>query len=466
MEKPSIFERINAWARKSIALKLISIGFLILILLIPAGMLSSLINERENTRNEAIREVSGKWGYDQTVAGPVLTVPYRTAYKDEKGVVRTAKEYAHFLPEDLQITGTIDPHTRYRGIYEVILYHTQLVLKGHFAAPDPVQLAIPPADFLWREAFLSVGIPDMRGIKENMRIRWNGASYDFNPGIATQDVLGSGVSVPVRLDSAAATYAFELPIKLNGSSQLYFVPVGKETKVTLQSKWQNPKFEGAFLPDSRRVDAGGFTATWKVLHLNRNYPQQWRREFTARTSGNEYASSGDAGTFDGSAFGVTLLLPVDEYQKTTRSAKYNIMFIFITFLAFFFVEVLNRKRIHPIQYLLVGFAITLFYILLLSISEHISFNYAYLANCTVILALITFYARGIFRSNYLTGLVAGILALLYLFFYSLLQLQDYALLMGSLGLLLILAVVMYLSRNIDWYNLQRGDSPAESPRLD
>jgi inner membrane protein len=466
MEKPSIFERINAWARKSVALKLISIGFLILILLIPAGMLTSLIDEREHTRNEAIREVSGKWGDDQTVAGPILTVPYRTTYKDEKGVVRTAKEYAHFLPDDLQITGTIDPHTRYRGIYEVILYQTQLVLKGHFTAPDPAQLAIQPGDFLWREAFLSVGIPDMRGIKENMRIRWNDASYDFNPGIATQDVLGSGVSVPVRLDSAAKTYSYELPIKLNGSSQLYFVPVGKETKVTLHAKWQNPSFEGAFLPDSRKVDAAGFAATWKVLHLNRNYPQQWRGEFSGRTSGEAYESSSDSGAFGGSAFGVKLLLPVDEYQKTMRSAKYNIMFIFITFLAFFFVEVLNRKRIHPIQYLLVGFAISLFYILLLSLSEHISFNYAYLVSCPVIVALITFYAKGIFRSNFITGLVAGILTLLYLFFYSLLQLQDYALLMGSLGLLLILAAVMYLSRNIDWYNLQRGDALAESTLLD
>ncbi len=459
MEKPSLFEKLNAWARKSIALKLVSIGFLILILLIPAGMLTSLIKERENTRSEAIREVSSKWGYSQTVTGPILTVPYRTAYKDEKGVVRTAKEYAHFLPEALQVTGTIDPHTRYRGIYEVILYQTELVLKGHFSAPDPAGLAIPPADFLWGEAFLSVGIPDMRGIKENMRIRWNDASYDFNPGIATRDVLGSGVSVPIRLDSAASTYAFELPVKLNGSSELNFVPVGKTTTVTLQSKWQNPKFEGAFLPDSRQVNAQGFAATWKVLHLNRNYPQQWRGDLSRRSSGEEYNSPGD---LDGSAFGVTLLLPVDEYQKTMRSAKYNVMFIFITFLAFFFVEVLNKKRVHPIQYLLVGFAITLFYILLLSLSEHISFNNAYGLSGTVIIALITFYAHGIFRSNFITGLVAGILTLLYLFFYSLLQLQDYALLMGSLGLLLILAVVMYFSRNIDWYNLQRGEALTES----
>ena len=459
MEKLSIFEKINAWARKSVALKLISIGFLILILLIPAQMLTSLIDERENTRNEAIREVSGKWGDDQTVAGPILTVPYRTTYKDERGVVRTAKEYAHFLPEDLQITGTVDPHTRYRGIYEVILYQTQLVLKGRFTAPDPAQLAIQPADFLWREAFLSVGIPDMRGIKENMRIRWNDASYDFNPGIATEDVLSSGVSVPIRLDSTAKTYAYELPVKLNGSSQLYFVPVGKETKVTLQSKWQNPSFEGAFLPDSRQINAGGFSATWKVLHLNRNYPQHWRGASAGRTSGGSYNSSHN---ISGSAFGVKLLLPVDEYQKTMRSAKYNIIFIFITFLAFFFVEVLNKKRIHPIQYLLVGFAITLFYILLLSLSEHISFNYAYLASGTVIIALITFYAKGIFRSSFITGLVAGILTLLYLFFYSLLQLQDYALLMGSLGLLLILAAVMYLSRNIDWYNPQQSEALAES----
>ncbi len=459
MEKPSVFERFNAWARKSVTLKLISIGFLILILLIPSAMLTSLIDERENTRDAAVREVSDKWGAGQTVGGPVLTVPYRTTYKDEKGVLQPTTAYAHFLPEAVTISGKMDPQTRYRGIYEVILYNTRLQLKGHFNKPDPAQLNIPPGDFLLSEAFLSVGITDMRGIKDKVNLRWNDSTYEFNPGILTHDVLSSGVSVPVGITAATGRYSFDCTVNLNGSSELNFIPVGKETNVSLQSEWQNPSFEGSFLPDSRQVSEKGFTSGWRILHLNRNYPQQWRGDGFRHQAGEEYEER-PANLYD-SAFGVKLLLPIDEYQKTMRSAKYNIMFIFITFLAFFFVEVLNKKRIHPIQYLLVGFAITLFYILLLSLSEHISFNYSYLLSCVVILGLITFYAKSILRSNFLTGLMAGILALLYLFFYSLLQLQDYALLMGSIGLLVILAVIMYLSRNIDWYNLQRGESLQE-----
>jgi inner membrane protein len=184
------------------------------------------------------------------------------------------------------------------------------------------------------------------------------------------------------------------------------------------------------------VNSKGFSADWKVLQLNRNFPQQGVGAFIS----------------DNASFGVRFLLPVDEYKKTTRSIEYGIMFIVITFLAFFFIEILNKKRIHSIQYLLVGSAIVLFYVLLLSISEHLSFNLSYLIGSSSILLLITLYAFSVFKSIQLTAIFSGILALLYGFFYSLLQLQDYSLLLGSIGLLIILAVVMYLTRNIDWYN--------------
>jgi inner membrane protein len=322
-------------------------------------------------------------------------------------------------------------------------------------------LNIARQDFLLDDAVLTIGISDMKGIKENITAKWNDTTLSFNPGIATADIFPSGISVPIKLD--AQLFSFDCKISLNGSSDLSFLPLGKETLVGLQSSWDNPSFIGSFLPDQRKVDVGGFSANWKVLQLNRNYPQQGTGNFIG-FSNNSYTPNGvesvtklgynniSAPADNAATFGVRLLLPIDEYQKTMRSAKYGIMFIIITFLAFFFVEVLNHKRIHPIQYLLVGFAICLFYVLLLSISEHLSFNYAYLIGCVVILGLITFYAKAIFKSNFLTGLIAGILAILYGFFYSLLQLQDYALLLGSLGLLLILAVVMYLTRNIDWYN--------------
>ena len=222
---------------------------------------------------------------------------------------------------------------------------------------------------------------------------------------------------------------------------------------------------GTSLPDERQVTDKRFKAVWNELHVNRNYPQQGTGRFIGIATNNSENYSQDRTIItypDGiettkatgeleSSFGVKLLLPVDEYQKTMRSTKYNLMFIVITFIAFFFVEILNRKRLHPIQYLLVGFAICLFYVLLLAISEHLAFNWSYLIGCVTILTLITFYTQSIFENTRITLIFNGILALLYGFFYSLLQLEDYSLLLGSVGLLTILAVVMNLTQNIDWY---------------
>ncbi len=467
MEKPSLLERIGQWIRRSVMLKLVIISFLVLLLLIPTSLLQGLITEREYTRNAAITEVSSKWGGQQTVGGPVVSIPFRVTEKDEKGRTVTTTQYAHFLPENLKISAQILPEKRYRGIYVVVLYNVQLTVSGSFAPPDTRALNIASQDFIMDDALLSIGISDMKGIKDNIQVQWNDSTLNFNPGIATADIFPSGISVPVKFTNQ--TFRFACKINLNGSSDLNFLPLGKETTVALQSVWDNPSFTGAFLPDQRKVEASGFSAQWKVLQLNRNYPQQGIGNFIGYSTDSYNNTPAVATHYDSdrdyssaladnaATFGVRLLLPIDEYQKTMRSAKYGIMFIIITFVAFFFVEVLNRKRIHPIQYLLVGFSICLFYVLLLSISEHLSFDYAYLIGCVTILALVTLYAKAIFKSNFLTALIAGILAILYGFFYSLLQLQDYALLLGSLGLLLILAVVMYLTRNIDWYNVQREE---------
>ena len=284
----------------------------------------------------------------------------------------------------------------------------------------------------------------------------------MNSGIESNDLFASGVSSPIDLE--AETIDFEATINLNGSKRIDFLPFGKTTKVSIESTWGKPSFVGSSLPDERQVTEKGFKAVWNELHLNRNYPQQGTGNFIGLTSnGSENYNQNRAVVAEPntvvpkatgdlqSSFGVKLLLPVDEYQKTMRSTKYNLMFIVVTFIAFFFVEILNRKRLHPIQYLLVGFAICLFYVLLLAISEHLSFNWAYLIGCVTILTLITFYTQSIFKNVRITLIFNGILVLLYGFFYSLLQLKDYSLLLGSAGLLIILAVVMYLTRNIDWY---------------
>lgn len=432
----------ESWIRTSVTFKMFSIAFLAIILLIPAFMIQMVIQDREYRRNEAVQEISSKWGNEQTLAGPILTVPYKATIKDEAGNISNVTQYAHFLPDKLDVKGSLQPEVRYRGIYEAVLYTGKLQFGGQFSFPNFDDWAIDKQDILWNKAFLSVGIPDMRGINDKIELAWNSQKMLFEPGIESPDVVSSGVSVatPLVADKKGDTFTFDFQLNLNGSERLKFLPLGKETTVSLSSPWRNPSFDGAFLPDTRNIDSKGFTAQWKVLHLNRNFPQQWL---------------GNGQNIQESAFGVKLLTPIDEYQKTARSSKYAIMFIFLTFLGFFFVEILNKMRIHPAQYLLVGAALCVFYLLLISLSEHIKFNPAYWVSTAATVILITAYSSTIFRSKKLTISICITLLALYGFLYSLLQLQDYALLMGSLGLFSILAAIMYLSRNIDWYNLKK-----------
>ena len=449
LKKPS-------WARRSVALKIFGIAFIILVLLVPLALLGGLINERENLRDQARREVAAQWGQEQTVGGPVLTVPYTTVEVDGNNVRRTVTQYAHLFPDELAVTGSMAPEVRQRGIFKVVLYNADLEIRGRFPAFDAGALGINPDQLRPEEAFLQIGLGDMVGIQDTIAVRWNGTVANADPGLTTNDVFSTGVQVPVALNDEGATFAFDL--NLNGSQEFGVLPVGKETTMSLASTWDTPKFAGAFLPDSREVRTDGFDAEWRVLHLNRNYPQAFTGGFGNSTRMDSRASYDYVEPVAGnaSAFGVELLLPVDEYQKTSRAAKYGALFVFLTFLTFFFVETLGGRRIHPVQYLLVGFAITLFYLLLLAFAEYMVFDGAYGLAAAAILSLVTLYSRAIFASWRLAAMVGGLLALFYGYFYVLLQLEEFALLFGSLGLLVTLAIVMYVSRSVDWY----GDSAA------
>lgn len=451
---PSLFERFTNWSRRSVTLKLLSIGILTLLMLIPTGMISSLVQERKMLRDQSLNEVSSKWGRRQLVGGPVLTVPYTVSSVDAKGNTEYHTEYAHFLPDELNVSGNLVPEKRYRGIYVVVLYKTNLKISGKF---DPVKwksLGIAEKDLRFNEATLSVGISDLKGVNGTINVNWNDSVYSLNPGLPCRDVFSSGASIPVNFQPGAS-YAFAFDVDLNGSTALRFAPFGKETKVSLNSAWGTPKFDGYILPQKREVTENSFTAAWQMTQLNRNYPQQGLGAFIAAKDNsdddlNGYYSS-EVRDDRYASFGVSLMLPVDEYLKTERSVKYCIMLIMITFITFFFVETLADKRIHPIQYLLVGFAICLFYVLLLSISEQLNFNSAYLISFIGIISLVSFYASYVFANRKLTVLFTLLLALLYGFFYSLLQMEDYALLLGSIGLFVILATIMYLTRKVQWY---------------
>lgn len=425
--------------RHSAGIRLIVIAVVIAALQIPAGLIRDLIRGRESTRDAAVAEISGKWGRAQTVAGPVLTVPYRITRKNEKGnVVSTRVAYAHFLPDDLSISGTMVPQVRYRGIYEAVLYNGKLRLAGTFPRPDGRELGIASGDMLYDKAFVSIGITDMKGIKETPRVHWNGKVLSANPGIESRDVFASGVSARVAVAETADRTRFAVEVDLNGSQQLSFLPLGKETRVALSSRWPSPSFQGEFLPEKRTISKDGFSAEWKVLSLNRNYPQKW-------VGANDQLAT--------STFGVGLLLPLDGYLKTMRTTKYSLLFVTLTFAAFFVIEILRRLSVHPIQYLLVGLALALFYTLLLSLTEHLRFHYSFLVAGAGIVGLVSAYSASVLRSGRLAAAVGGVLAALYGFLYVLLQCEDFALLLGSVGLFAILGLFMYLTRTVDWFTV-------------
>ena len=431
----------------NIYIKIGSIIALVLILLIPTSMVKDLVRERAMRQRTAIDEVGDKWGSSQTLTGPFISVPYdkymvQINPKDSSEQTVKIKEWIHYLPNDLRIKGNLLPEELNRGIYEVVVYDAALEFMGDFPVLPLHKFDINPDHVHYDKAIFNIGITDLKGIEEQIALSFHNNQVDFNAGLSDKDIVSTGIHAPIHLNrSDSGNYKFRFKLSLKGSQDMYFTPLGKTTDIRLQSNWPTPSFSGNTIPDEREVSDNGFMAHWNVLHLNRNYPQQW-------LNGQHGISS--------SKFGVDLLLPVDRYKKTNRVAKYAILFLALTFLVFFFVEVLNGVFVHPMQYLLVGVALVVFYSLLLAFSEHMLFDYAYIIATSLTLLLIALYARSVLKSNALAVLVGGILLIMYTFIFAIIQLQDYALLIGSLGVFIILALVMYFSRKIDWYQIKLG----------
>ena len=427
---------------ENVFFKMGMIVVLILLLLIPAYMVQNLIHERTMRQAEAIEEVSSKHADDQAVTGPILTIPFvrKRQVENADGTQREIKEryYYHILPEELKIDGEIIPETRKRGIFEVVLYGSKMNFSGYFDSYDFENNGLNEENLLLDKAFVTLGVSDLKGVTDQVNFTLGDSAVIFSPGVISKDIVSSGLHVRYPLTEIPEKLGFNFDISLNGSETMMFTPIGKVTTVDITSPWSEPSFDGSFLPDSRKVDKDGFVANWKVLHLNRNYPQTW---------------VGNKNSLQGSRFGVNLRLPIDVYQKSMRVAKYAILFIVLTYLVFFFVEILNKILIHPIQYILVGIALVLFYVLMLAFSEQIYFDYAYILAAIMTISLVFLYCRSILKSWGLAAMTASILLILYGFIFIIIQMQDLALLFGSLGIFLILAVTMYFSRKIDWFDL-------------
>ena len=388
------------------------IGFLILLMLIPTAFIHNLVNERQQRQSEVISEISNKWATSQTIVGPALLIPYMEYSKDKEGRVVENKRTAYLMPEQLIVNGKLFPEIRNRSIYDVVLYRSMLDLSGQFNTESLKSLQIANDNIVWNEARLVLGIDDARGLEEEVKLKWNDSNYTLDAGVPENDIVSNGMSVPIALN-AKGLASFSLQLRMKGSEQLYFTPVGKTTSVTLSSTWKDPAFDGQYLPVKHDVSSNGFTSVWKVLQVSRSYPQAW---------------SNEKHELNKSAFGVRLIQPTDNYAKTERSVKYAILFITLTFVVFFFLEIFQKRQVHPLQYLLVGFALSVFYTLLLSISEYTGFNVAYIVAAAATVLLVTMYVWSIFKQGKVATVFGAALAGLYTYIFVLIQLQDYALL--------------------------------------
>ena len=456
MTQESPLQNVSSWIKNSIMLKLFTIIILMLLLLIPSYMIRSIISERQSLNDQAIKEVSSKWAERQEVTGPILTIPILYEYLDAKGKpIQETKEW-NILPKSLTISGKINPQKLRRGIYEIVVYDSKLNVEGEFKVPEMDSTHLKEIKF--EKAFLTIGVSDLRGIKNQINVSWLDQKLGVQPGTKIANIIYSGVTVDLQnlKNSFSKAIKFKYSLDLQGSKNLSFTPTGGITKVNLTSQWNSPSFNGNFLPDSRDVDEDGFNAHWSILQLNRNFPQSWFGKLQLNSSSlptYQMKNEGHSSVFHDSAFGVDLILPIDDYQKSMRSSKYAAMTIALTFLIFFLVEVLTKNKIHPFQYALVGLALCLFYTLLVSITEHSNFNLAYGVSTFGIVLMISCYSLSMLKMKRLTYLIAVMLVGIYVFLFVTLQLADYALLMGSAGLFIILGLAMYFTRNINWYKL-------------
>jgi inner membrane protein len=418
----------------------IFVFFLILFLLIPQFFIRDLVKERKNRQAEVKDEIISKWASEQTIQGPMLLVPqYKNGLDTKEGFT-----YIWIKPNEITIQGNIIPEVKHRSLYQVVLYKTQLNFTGSFKTlsinPNPVE----NGGILWNKAHLVIGITDYAGMEDAIHLTANKITSEFATNPYEVNFISAGIAAPMQLAADSNHQQdFSFSIRLKGYEQLNLQPFANQTKIELSSPWTKPSFTGRILPDNQVTDQG-FTATWNTMDVRKTLPDRFTDDYAASAATEN-------------TMGVKLLQGQDHYSKTDRSIKYALLIITLTFVVYIFIELLQKKRINAAQYILVGAALLIFYTLLLSLSEYLGFDLAYGIAALAVILQISIYTGMVFRSGK-TGFVFGVLiSVLYVFIFSLIQLEDYALLAGSVGLFFILSLVMFFSRKIAWTKTEKEE---------
>ncbi|MFV3404338.1 MULTISPECIES: cell envelope integrity protein CreD [Pseudomonas] len=439
---------------KTLGFKLGIIAVLILLLLIPLLMIGGLIDERQRLRDVVLQDIARSSAFAQQISGPLVVVPYRKYERrwiDKDGhstqETTTVTGNLYFLPETFQADVGVETELRARGIYQARLFHAKSRISGRFTLPERWGIDKDYDDYRFDKPYLVVGISDIRGIENNLELSLNEQRLAFEAGTGL-DWMPGGVRVALAsLDvQQARAFSYSFDLALQGTGQLYVLPVGRTSTVDMRANWPHPSFVGNFLPTRRAIDDKGFSAHWQTSFFATNLEEALRKCTTVER----------CAAFTDPSFGVSFVDPVDQYLKSERAIKYALLFIALTFAGFFLFEVLKHLCVHPVQYILVGVALAFFYLLLLSLSEHLGFGLAYGISASACVLLIGFYLCHVLRSlGRGVGFAAG-LAALYGMLYGLLSAEDYALLMGSLLCFGLLGVFMVLTRRLDWSRVGRG----------
>ncbi|MEP6632814.1 MAG: cell envelope integrity protein CreD [Luteimonas sp.] len=452
-------------------LKMLVVLGLTLAILLPLTMIRGTIDERQAYRAQAVQTIARSYAGAQSMAGPVLVVPYvetiEVEEQNDKGVVirKVKRDGASgqwtFFPEAMDLSGRITPSTRRLGLHEVRVYELKGALKSRFAARIPAD-ENPNLPRKIGRPWLGYAIADVRGLAGSPRLRIDGLDRGLEQGAGARDGAGVHTLLTAPQAGAVLTFASDLQFALGGTESLAIAPLGKRNRIVLDSAWPHPQFNGAFLPRMRTIDAKGFHAEWEISSLATNAQAQYLAGARSVSLDNAAISADDAlsqaaagnaraGALD--VAGVSLVDPVNVYMQADRASKYGLLFVMLTFVGFFMFELIKQLRIHPIQYGLVGLALAIFFLLLVSLSEHISFAWAYLVASVACIGLLGFYVAHVLRSR-LRGIgFAAMLALLYAALYGLLISEDNALVLGAGLLFIILAALMVVTRKIDWYRM-------------
>jgi inner membrane protein len=456
--------------QKALLFKTIIVAGLMFLIGVPLMMIQSTISERMSFRNEAVRSIAADSVREQSLIGPVLVIPYTDEFINEqvtdgttqkvKAVRQVINKRLLVFPNDLQIKGNIDTDQRYRGIHKVLTYSGKHEIAGDFILPkkEDLEKEKPDSKVSIGKPFIALSVDDVRGILNIPKINWDGKPFEFQQGSGLMS-FKNGLHAPLDTfewkESASVKFAFDLG--LDGIERINITPIGKNNKVTLSSPWPHPQFGGRFLPSpkSRTIDSSGFSATWNISALATNAQQQLIRLEQGKLHGDTAAIGTDA--LD--SFNVGFIEPINIYSQADRAVKYGILFVALTFSAFFLFEILKQLPIHPVQYTLVGLALAIFFLLLVSLSEHMDFMKAYLLASCACITLTGFYLAHALRS-WQRGFGFGVaLTLLYSVLYGLLQSESNALIMGSILLFSVLSAIMIATRNVDWYQIGKSGNP-------